>query len=388
MLGRIKFQIEPLVNEILDQLPQEVWTSKTTTFLDPAMGGGQFVREVERRLREAGHTDANISGRVYGCETSLLSVKYALNKYKLIGTYSVGDFLTQDFGDMKFDVVVGNPPYQSGNGEKGGRHSLWRKFVKKGFELVNKNGFVALICPGFPVQAKDLSECFTKNTPLCLVNDVTGHFPNVGSEIKYWVVREGAHNHPFYVDGTIWTNSLSDDPTLNPLIISILKKTNIHAKFVCKQDKGYNSTQFKNDSTDYFETPKGKAKYPIRHASTIKICYVSTPTECHFKNKVMMTFSGYPDFEYFDGKSNPMSSCYQMSGYVEVKNKLEGKSLIKVYMSKLYTFLSGIEGAGMKGTKNYSLPKVDLSVTWTDQEIYAHFGLTQEEIDYIEANVK
>jgi hypothetical protein len=26
--------------------------------------------------------------------------------------------------------------------------------------------------------------------------------------------------------------------------------------------------------------------------------------------------------------------------------------------------------------------------TWTDEAIYRHFGLTQEEIDYVEANVK
>jgi site-specific DNA-methyltransferase (adenine-specific) len=102
----------------------------------------------------------------------------------------------------------------------------------------------------------------------------------------------------------------------------------------------------------------------------------------------MMTFSGYPDFEYFDGKTHPISSCYQMSGYIEVADHTEGKSLISLYESKLYRFLSSLRGAGMKGILNYSLPKVDLTRSWTDQELYQHFGLTQEEIDYIEANVK
>jgi len=50
MLSRIKFEIAPLVNEMLDQLPADIWTSETTTFLDPGMAGGQFVREIERRL--------------------------------------------------------------------------------------------------------------------------------------------------------------------------------------------------------------------------------------------------------------------------------------------------------------------------------------------------
>lgn len=35
-----------------------------------------------------------------------------------------------------------------------------------------------------------------------------------------------------------------------------------------------------------------------------------------------------------------------------------------------------------------NLPAVDLTRSWTDAELYAHFKLTQEEIDLIEATVK
>jgi hypothetical protein len=34
------------------------------------------------------------------------------------------------------------------------------------------------------------------------------------------------------------------------------------------------------------------------------------------------------------------------------------------------------------------IPKIDLSKTWSDNELYELFGLTQEEIEYIEATVK
>lgn len=33
-------------------------------------------------------------------------------------------------------------------------------------------------------------------------------------------------------------------------------------------------------------------------------------------------------------------------------------------------------------------PELDFTRTWTDQELYQHFNLTQEEIDYIESVVK
>lgn len=154
MLSRIKFSIEELVNDILDQLPADVWTSTTTTFCDPSIGGGQFVREIERRLREAGHTDENIKSRVFGFESSALSMGYALNRYGLVGTYEVCNFLEKEFGKMKFDVVVGNPPYQKAPSEKrntslGGRGltDLWPEFVSKGVSLVKDNGYLALIHP-------------------------------------------------------------------------------------------------------------------------------------------------------------------------------------------------------------------------------------------------
>ena len=89
MLSRMKFEIDDLVTEILDQLPQSIWTSDSTTFIDPALGGGQFVRAIEQRLRSYGHNDDNIKRRVFGCESSKLNVKYAVNKYKLIGNYEV-----------------------------------------------------------------------------------------------------------------------------------------------------------------------------------------------------------------------------------------------------------------------------------------------------------
>lgn len=297
-------------------------------------------------------------------------------------------YITTIGTDMKFDVILANPPYQSGNKEKGGRHSLWRKFVKQGFNLVKKNGFVAMVCPGFPYKASDLSEQFTKNTPLVLVNDASHHFPGVGSKIKYWIVKEGIHKIPFTVDGAVWINGLKDDPTQDPVVISITKKIQGLPTFECKQDRGYSSTQLKNDSTDYFKVPTGNSTFPIRHASTVKVCYVSKPTEGHTKNKVMMTFSGYPDFEYLDGQSQPMSSCYQMSGYIEVNNSNEGHQLINLYKTKFYTFLSNLSGAGMRGIENYSLPALSLTTCWTDADLYAHFRLTQDEINYVEATVK
>ena len=147
MLSRMKFEIEPLVAEILDQLPTDIWTSKTTTFLDPAIGGGQFVRAIEQRLRSYGHSDNNIRSRVYGFENSNLHIKFAINKYKLVGQYNkkfYEDFLEMN-NDMKFDVIVGNPPYVDSSV---GKIPLYDKFVEKSTKL-SKNTIAYIIPSGF-----------------------------------------------------------------------------------------------------------------------------------------------------------------------------------------------------------------------------------------------
>ncbi len=375
---------EELWSEIIENIPADLLKRKDLKILNLACGHGTEARLLISRMRSLGKTAQEANDSI----VLLDKYKQFTNAAKMAGFKNVitANFLEWNT-DMKFDVVLGNPPYQSGKGEKGGARSLWRKFIKASFTMVKKDGYVAMVCPGFPHQARDLEHCFSNNTPLVLNNDVSHHFPGIGSDIKYWVVREGKHDQDFIVDNVIWDWNISSDPELDPTLASIFSKTiGANNLFECKQDHGYSSTQFKNDPNDYLEKPKGKCKYPIRHASTVKVCYVSEPTECHFKKKVMMTFSGYPDFKYYD-KSNPMSSCFQMSGYIEVNSKKEGSDLINLYSTKLYKFLAkGTKSAGMRGTVNYCLPKVDLSKQWNDELLYKHFKLTDDEIKYVESN--
>ena len=48
--------------------------------------------------------------------------------------------------NMKFDVVLGNSPFQQKVGPKK-TEPLWNKFVKKSFDICNEGGYVSLIHP-------------------------------------------------------------------------------------------------------------------------------------------------------------------------------------------------------------------------------------------------
>lgn len=62
------FTPTPLVQEILDQLPIEVFADATKTFLDPSCGDGQFLGEVLIRKIENGATFEQALSTTYGVD--------------------------------------------------------------------------------------------------------------------------------------------------------------------------------------------------------------------------------------------------------------------------------------------------------------------------------
>ena len=195
MLARLKFDLKDITNEILNKLPPELFESESTTFCDPFMAGGQFVKAVEERLKNCGHSDYNISKRVFGFEENNLRVRYAKRKLKLLSTPQVKTLEQIKKENMKFDVVLGNPPFQNGNMESG-NFSLWPIFIEKAYEL---SDVVAMVCPQtWTSNPKDPSKSAKKTSTLrrnvlskghlAHVNlNVGKHFPNVGSTFSYFV---------------------------------------------------------------------------------------------------------------------------------------------------------------------------------------------------------
>lgn len=62
------FTPTPLVQEILDQLPQEVFTDPNKTFLDPTCGDGQFLSEVIIKKMQHGSTYEQALATTYGAD--------------------------------------------------------------------------------------------------------------------------------------------------------------------------------------------------------------------------------------------------------------------------------------------------------------------------------
>lgn len=68
------FTPTPLVDEILNKLPQELFIDPTKTFLEPSCGDGQFLGEVLIRKMENGSTFEQALSTIYGVDLMIDNV--------------------------------------------------------------------------------------------------------------------------------------------------------------------------------------------------------------------------------------------------------------------------------------------------------------------------
>ena len=106
------FTPTPLVQEMLDNLPQDLFEDPTKTFLDPSCGDGQFLSEVViRKMGISGCTLEQALSTTYGVELMEDNVK--LCKERLAGpnpTQEILDILDKNIvcaDALKYDYSLG-----------------------------------------------------------------------------------------------------------------------------------------------------------------------------------------------------------------------------------------------------------------------------------------
>lgn len=165
--GEVITPIE-LVNDILDTLPDDVWSNPNLKWLDPCVGTGNFPKVIIERLiiglskiipDEELRYKHIIENMIYVCELQDKNMFIYLNTFNYDRLYKMnthcGSYLDNDFdqhmsllGVKKFDIIVMNPPYNDSNSNSGSSHVLWDKFVVKALNTSLKvNGYLVAIHP-------------------------------------------------------------------------------------------------------------------------------------------------------------------------------------------------------------------------------------------------
>ena len=203
MFFRIMLDCDNLAEEIVSKLPEDLFVSVNSTFLDPAFGGGQFLVAIAKRLHKYGHSIKNIKSRLYGYEDNLVYMNHAKNKTThKIANLNIVKY--QDFLDgrhmKKFDVIISNPPYQNLDSDRsktnqGGGTKFYIQFMELASKINKNQGSIAFIVPASIFKTTrfgEFGQALSKIQEHKIVyakTDVSKHF-NVGVKICYFVAKK------------------------------------------------------------------------------------------------------------------------------------------------------------------------------------------------------
>lgn len=391
---RLKFPIEPLVKQMLDQLPAEVWTSKKITFLDPAMAGGQFLVEIERRLRAAGHSDKNISERVWGCETNIVRVNYARNNKKLVAkNLFVSNFLDYNWGTMKFDVILGNPPYQDKTGNEGSTNSadLYAKFVDKSFELTKK--YVMLVIPSAwsgPKDSKLKKTIFEDHQPVRFDTHGKKWFPVEMNTC--WFLSEKDRQGPTLltdahgncVTSVLNRHSVVTTNILDMAVIELIRSHAANSNLGCRWLRG------KLHLNDVRAFKTGKVPFVMAVGTKTGPLEIENIPEDKETTGLGLHKLAIPNVSSSDAIGNIKYADPSMVGghsvvFLTAKNKAEAQKLQQYLETPLVRYLVKSIKISTPNSKNLFELIPDMPKKWsTNQDLYKIFGLETQHIEKIE----
>jgi site-specific DNA-methyltransferase (adenine-specific) len=430
--GEVMTPLE-LVKEMLNTLPDEVWSNPNLKWLDPANGTGpyplmviyklmkglsQWEPDEEKRYRHI------VENMIYVCELQpknqflyMCAVDpwdvYKMNVY-------TGSFLSEGFdkhmkevwGLDKFDIVIGNPPYNTDTSGDFQTTDLYDKFTEKSIFLTKR--FISFIIPARWMKKNDKIDFRKKIVNFGISNMVydknVRYFPNttISGGITHflldnqykgktminnqWIdLRTQIDKFGFLIaEGTDTLQSILHKLQFHPKINNFNSqsyfgiKTN-HTIFVEQGLKCYFSDRNggrrslkKDENSFYTHIEQNLISDPRSKLGRFKVftpsAYgYSTKTEDHY-HKLGKIFFGYPN-----------EICTESFVFFDFATEIEARNFIIYLNSNFVKFLISLRKIKQHVTsKIFDLvPMIDLTKDISDEYIYNCFGLTQDEIKLI-----
>lgn len=467
-----------IANQVLDMLPQDLWSNPDAKFLDPACKSGVFLREIAKRLINGlepifpdlqERLDHIYHDQLFGIAitelTSLLSrrslycSKYPTSRYSVVHFENAeGNVRYKDIGhswmggrckycgaseeeykrapdleqhayefihlddpgaifSMKFDVIVGNPPYQlSDGGNKASARPIYQHFVEQAKKL-NPRYMTMIIPARWYAGGKGLDD-FRRdmlNDPRLkrIVDFVDSKdcFPGVdiAGGVCYFLWERDARGNECEVESHRFGSITTTTRTLNEFetfvrdaeALSIIHK--VQAKHELTMNHQVSSRKPFGLATNVqpLETGDITLKY-LRGTGPYQRSLITTGQELIDKWKVV---SSYVSFDHAgradkDGMRKVLSvmnvlppgtictETYLVYGAYETET--EAINLQRYMSLRLPRFLIAQLTSGQHLTRQkFALcPIPDVSVEWTDGLLYEKYGLDDAEIDYIERSIR
>lgn len=478
-----------LVNQMLDLLPPNLFNDKHTTFLDPACKSGVFLREIAKRLDKGLESQIpDIQKRInhiftkqlFGLAitelTALLSRRSLYCSKNANGKYSVCTKFNTDSGNiiynriehiwengrckfcganeqsydrgaeleshaysfihteipeelfkMKFDVIIGNPPYQLSDegGEGYSAIPLYNLFIEQSIKLQPR--FVSMIIPARWYSGGKGLDSFRERMltdkhimELHDFSETTDCFPglNIRGGVCYFLwsaAHDGdckVYNHKG-LDVSVMERPLLEDRLSifirYNLAIGITRKVlkygepTMDAKVMPRNAFGISSnfSRYSKVSDKNYQILLYRGDRSTRSLTDrmvfIKKEDINKGLELKDKIKVLVSKASPGGDEYPHSIiTKPIiarlnSVCTETYLVVAVCNSQnEARHMVQYMSTKFFRFMLAL----VKNTQNISkrcfqlVPQLDMSQSWTDVKLYKKYNLSKEEIDFIESMIR
>ena len=469
-----------MVNEILDLLPKEIWKDKNATFLDPVCKSGVFLREIAKRLLSGLKNDFPdvkkriehiYNNQIFGIGitelTSLISrrslycSKNAKGKYSVVSSFDneqgniffdktehdwkngrcsfcgasqseyereeglethayqfIHNNLPNKIKNMKFDVIIGNPPYQLSDSGGSGTSAIpiYQKFIQQAKKLDPR--FLCMITPSRWFSGGkgldefrdemlhdnrirkihdfiDASECFPgvqikggvsyflwdrDNKGDCLV--VTHHGGNVNKSVERPLLETGNDIFIRYNEAIpIYHKVSSFKEVTMESIISTRRPFGLSSNFRGKTKSTSASIKiFQNGGFGYISQKDITANYDFIDKWKVFIPFLGSGSDSFPHTILGKPFVGEP--------GTACTETYLVIG--PFKSKKECENVISYISTRFFRFLVLLRKPSQNATRKvYSFtPMQNFSEAWTDEKLYKKYKLTKKEIEFIESMIR
>ena len=469
-----------VANQMLDQLPKEIWSDDSVTFLDPVSKSGVFLREITKRLLDGLENKIPdieqrlahiLKKQVFGIATTRLTSQISRRTLycskKANGKYSIVNFddeegnlrifesvhfwadgkkckycgvsrdlyqrdkglesyaysfihedKPEELFNMKFDVIIGNPPYQMMDGGSGASAiPIYHKFVEAAKKL--KPRFISMIIPSRWFAGgkglNDFRDEMLSDTRVKYLNDFINAkecFPGVslGGGVNYFL-WERDYDGPCEVVNTkdgkqnSSTRKLNEYPIFirNNIGIDIVNKVTAN-DFVSVEEFIKPRNVFGFVTKDRGSEDKINKGVQLHHSQGIGyVNQLDIPRGKDFvdMHKIMISsrtseHAGEPDKS---GQYRVLSTSLILppkhictDSYLMVgpfKNKKTTENFLNYMRTKFFRYLLSQATTGIQFTREKFrfIPKLD-DYDVTDEELYSMFKLSKEETNEIETTIK
>ncbi len=336
------------------------------------------------------------------------------------------------FKDMQFDVIIGNPPYQlnDGGGTGDSAKPIYNLFIQQAIKL--KPRYLCMIIPSRWMKGGKGLDSFRSD----MIND---------KRISFMYDYENAKEcfNSLDIDGGVcyflWDSNYNDKVNyyykpkdLNEIyskrylksnftdtVIRDIRQSSIIEKvFKHNEEKFSNIVSSRNPyglSADFFNNPE---KYTDIHFDNKKFTnsykifgvkgkkggakrvegYISTESLIKnidsakkyklFFSKAYMTTSTLPPDIIFGERMNICTETFLEIGAFE--RKYEAENCLSYIKTKFFRALLFYMRSSLNiSQKTFGLiPLQDFNEEWTDEKLYKKYGLSKEEIDFIESMIR